>query len=156
MDKTRVELLSSKDAAEIESLFKEVWPTAIEYPEKWRKKRTLSREEIVKEMKGDYYYFGVRVDGRIVGLYKASIKKDTVLGEHQTIHPSYQGRGLATTMYKQLINFAKKKKCKKIHVNILPNQIASKKCVDKLGFHKKGGLWEQAKEMLVQTYEKEV
>lgn len=156
MDKIKVELLSSKDAAEIEALFKEVWPKATEYPKKWRRKRTLSREEIMREMEAGYYYFGIRMDGRIVGLYKSSIRGDSILGEHQAVHPSYQGQGLAITMYEQLINFAKKKKCKRIHVNILSNQIASKKCVDKLGFHKKGDLWEQTKGMLVQTYEKEV
>jgi len=156
VDKIRVELLSSKDAAEIEALFKEVWPTAIEYPGEWRRKRTLSREEITREMEEGYYYFGIRMDGRIVGLYKASIKGDSVVGEHQSIHPSYRGQGLALTMYEHIINFAKEKKCKKIHVNILANQISSKKCVDKLGFHKKGHPYEQAKGMLVQMYEKEI
>jgi len=156
VDKIRVELLSSKDAAEIETLFKKVWPTAIEYPEEWRRKRTLSREEIVKEMERGYYYFGARMDRRIVGLYKASIRGDSVLGEHQSIHPSYRGQGLAITMYEHIIIFAKEKKCKRIHVNILSNQIASKKCVEKLGFHKKGHLYEQAKGMLVQMYEKEI
>jgi len=156
VDKIRVELLSSKDAAEIETLFKKVWPTAIEYPEEWRRKRTLSREEIVKEMERGYYYFGARMDRRIVGLYKASIRGDSVLGEHQSIHPSYRGQGLAITMYEHIIIFAKEKKCKRIDVNILLNQIASKKCVEKLGFHKKGHPYEQAKGMLVQMYEKEI
>lgn len=154
MNKIKVELLSINDAAEIEALFKEVWPTAMEYPEEWRRKRTLSREEIVREMKGGYYYFGIRMDGRIVGLYKASIRGDSVLGEHQTVHPSYQGQGLAITMYGQIINFAKEKKCKKVYVNILRDQIASVKCVDKFRFHKKGKPYEQAKGMLVQMYEK--
>lgn len=154
MNKIRVELLSSKDAAEIEALFKEVWPAAIEYPDEWRRKRTLSREEIVKEMEGGYYYFGVRMDGRIVGLYKASIRGDSVLGEHLSIHPSYRGQGLAITMYADIIDFAKERKCKRIRVNILLNQISSKKCVDKLGFHKKGHPYEQAKGMLVQMYER--
>ena len=156
MNKIRVELLSSNDSAEIEALFKEVWHKAKEYPEEWRKRRALSREEIMREMEEGYYYFGIRMGGRIVGLYKASIRGDSILGEHQAVHPSYQGQGLAIAMYKQLINFARKKKCKEIQVNILTNQTASKKCVDKLGFHKKGGLWEQTKGMLVQTYEKEV
>jgi len=156
VDKTAVELLSSKDAAEIEALFKEVWPTAIEYPEEWRRKRTLSREEIMREMEAGYYYFGVRMDGRIVGLYKASIRGDSVLGEHQSVHPSYRGQGLAIIMYEQIINFAKEKKCKRIYVNILLNQIASRKCVETLGFHKKGHPYEQAKGMLVQMYEKEI
>jgi len=155
MNKIKVEPLSLKDAPEIEALFKKVWPTATEYPEEWRKKRTLSQEEIIKEMKGHYYYFGVRMDGQIVGSYKASIRGDSVMGEHQSIHPSYRGQGLAITMYKHIINFAKEKKCKKIHVNILLNQIVSRKCVEKLGFHKKGHPYEQAKGMLVQMYELE-
>lgn len=154
MDKIKVEPLSLEDAAEIEALFKEVWPTAVEYPEEWRRKRTLSREEIMREMEGGYYYFGVRMNERIVGLYKASIKGDSILGEHQSVHPSYRGQGLAIIMYAQITNFAKEKKCKRIYVNILPNQIASRKCVEKLGFHKKGHPYEQAKGMLVQMYEK--
>ena len=156
MDEIEVELLSLKDAAEIEALFEEVWPTAVEYPEKWRKKRTLNWEEIIKEMREGYFYFGVRVSNRIVGVYKASIKGDGILGEHQSIHPAYRGRGLAVAMYQQLINFAKEKKCKRVRINILPNQVASKKCVDELGFHKKGNPYEQTKGMIVQMYEKEI
>ena len=156
MKEIKVEPLSLTDAAEIEALFKEVWPTAVEYPEEWRRKRTLGREEIVKEMKEGYHYFGVRAGDRIVALYKASIRGEIILGEHQSIRPAYRGRGLATAMYKQLIDFAKEKRCKRVYVNILLNQMASKKCVDELGFRKKGDLYEQAKGMTVQMYEKEI
>ena len=128
----------------------------MDYPEEWRKKRTLSRKEIEKEMKEGYHYFGVKKDDRIIGLYKASIEGDNILGEHQSVHPAYRGKGLAIAMYRQLIDFARKKRCKKIYVNILTNQIASKICVEKLGFHKKGDPYEQAKGMMVQMYEKEV
>ena len=154
--KIEVEFLFPKDAPEIEALFKEVWPSAIEYPEEWRKKRTLNSEEIIKEMKGGYYYFGVKMGNRIVGVYKASVKGDSILGEHQSILPAYRKRGLATAMFEQLIDFSKKKNCKRIYVNILSNQIASKKCVSKFGFHKKGSPYEQAKGMVVQLYEKEI
>ena len=156
MDKIKVELLSTDDAAKIEALFKEVWPTAVDYPEEWRKKRTLSRKEIVKEMKEGYHYFGVRKDDRIVGLYKASIKGDRISGEHQSVHPAYRGQGLAIVMYRQLIDFAKEKGCRRVYVNILPNQTASEKCVDELGFRKKGEPYEQTKGMIVQMYEKEI
>lgn len=155
-EKIEVELLSPEDAPEIEALFKEVWPSAVEYSEEWRKKRTLNSEEIVKEMEKMYYYFGVKAGGRMVGVYKASIRGDSVLGEHQSVHPTYRGRGLAIAMYQQLIEFARQKGCKRIRVNILLNQAASKKCVDELGFHKKGSPYEQAKGMMVQMYEKEI
>lgn len=156
MEKIKVELLSLKDTAEIEALFVEVWSKAVEYPDEWRKKRILNREEISREMQGGYFYFGIKKDGRIAGLYKASIRGDCVLGEHQAVHPSYQRQGLAIVMYEQIVEFAREKNCKKVNVNILASQVASKKCVDKLGFHPKGDLWEQAEGMLVQTYEKDV
>ncbi len=152
----KVEQLSPQDASEIESLFREVWPKAREYPEEWRRKRTLSREKILKEMEEGVYYFGVRKEGRIVGLYKAIIRGESVLGEHQTVHPAWRGRGLAIAMYKQLLEFAKEMGCKKVVVNILPEQRPSRRCVNELGFHKRGSIWEQAKGMWVQTYEKEV
>lgn len=156
LDEIKVERLSPKDAKEIESLFKEVWPTAVEYPKGWRKKRMLNRKEIIEEMEEGYYYFGMRKDGRIVGVYKASINGGTVLGEHQSVHPDYTGQGLATAMYEQIVNFARGKGCKRIHVNVLVNQAASRKCAEKLNFHKKGDPYEQYKGMVVQLYERKV
>jgi L-amino acid N-acyltransferase YncA len=156
MSKYKVEEFTEKDAGELSELMKEVWPKALEYPEEWRKKRTLSREQVVEEMKKGYHYFGVRLDGKIVGFYKLSIVGDACFGEHQTIHPTYRGRGLASAMYEQLIQYAKQKGCKRVFVNILTSQIASIKCVNKFGFKKKGEPYEQAKGMLVQMYEKEV
>lgn len=156
MNEIEVEPLSERDAAEIEAIFREVWPKALEYPEEWRKKRTLSKEEIVKEMREGYHYFGVRIDGKLVGVYKASIRGSDIFGEHQSVHPDYRGKGLAIAMYRQLIQFAKEKKCKRVYVNILQNQTASRRCVDELGFHEKGKPYEQIKGMMVQLYEKEI
>ncbi len=150
----KVELLSKKDAREIEVLLKDVWPSALEYPEEWRKKRTLTEKQIIQEMESGYLYFGIRIAGKIAGIYKASIQGDTVFGEHQSIPAIYRGKGLATAMYEHIINFARERGCKRILVNILVNQIASKRCVEKFGFHKKGEPYEQARGMLVQMYEK--
>jgi len=33
----------------------------------------MSEEEIKKEMVSGYFFFGVRIDGKLVGVYKASI-----------------------------------------------------------------------------------
>ncbi|MCX8175994.1 MAG: GNAT family N-acetyltransferase [Candidatus Bathyarchaeota archaeon] len=152
----KIEELTEKDAEEIEFLFKEVWPNALEYPQEWRKKRCLTKSEIIDEMRKGYHYFGVRINGKIVGLYKLSIEGDTCFGEHQTVHPSYRGTGLASSMYEHFIDYAKKNGYKKVRVNILLTNIPSVKCVEKFGFHKKGNPYEQAKGMLVQMYEKEV
>lgn len=156
MDKSQVELLNKEDAAEIEELFKMVWPHAEEYPEDWRRKRCLSRAAIVAEMTGGVRYFGVKVDGKIAGLYKAVMTESGLLGEHQTVHPEYRGMGLAYAMYDQFIDFAKSVGMKKILVNIIPTQIASKKCVERYGFVRDGPAWEQARGMWVQTYECDV
>jgi RimJ/RimL family protein N-acetyltransferase len=150
----KVELLSKNDAREIEALLKDVWPSAIEYPREWREKRALTAEQIIQEMESGYYYFGIKIAGKIAGIYKASIKGDAVFGEHQSIPAIYRGKGLATAMYGHIINFAREQGCRRILVNILVNQIASKRCVERFGFQKKGEPYEQAKGMLVQMYEK--
>ncbi len=156
MKKYKVEILSKADAPEIVALFKKVWPDAKEYPKAWRLKRTLSLDQILDEIKNGYYYFGIRINGELAGLYKAHIEGETIFGEHQSILPQFRRRGLAIIMYRQLIEFAKKTRCKRVYVNCLSSQIASNKCAKELGFHKKGELWEQTEGMFVQTYEKEL
>ena len=156
MSRYKVEEFTEEDAEEISELTKIVWPKALEYPEEWRRKRILTREQVVEEMRKGYRFFGVRLDGKIVGFYKLSRVGDACFGEHQTIHPSYRGRGLALAMYEQFLEYAKKNGFKRALVNVLTTQIASIKCVTKFGFKKKGEPYEQAKGMLVQMYEKEV
>ena len=153
MGKIRVYRLGKRDSGEIEGLLKEVWPTAHEYSEEWRTKRTLNHRDVEEEMDRGYRYFGIRIRGKIVGTYKASVRKDGCLGEHQSIHPDYGGTGLAKLMYK-FFRFARKNKCKRVCVNVLANQLATRKFVESLGFKKKGLECEQVKGMLVQMYEK--
>jgi RimJ/RimL family protein N-acetyltransferase len=156
MGKIRVCRLRKRDSRETQTLLREVWPAAYEYPEEWRKRRSLNYREIEKEMDRGYRYFGIRVRGKIVGIYKASIRRDGCFGEHQSIHPDYRGRGLAKLMYRQFFQFAKRNKCKKVYVNILASQFVARKFVESLGFKKKGKEYEQVKGMLVQMYEKRI
>jgi len=152
-EKVDVKELSEMDAHPIEVLLKKVWPTAYEYPEEWRNKRMLTEEQILREMKGGYHYFGIKVDGKLAGFYKASITEEGLFGEHQTVDADFRGLGLATAMYRQFIGFAKENDCKKVYLNSLTSQIASKKILEKMGFVKKGQEYEQAKGMMVQMYE---
>jgi GNAT superfamily N-acetyltransferase len=147
-----VEELSEDDAPHIEWLFKEVWPKATEYPEKWREMRVINRKQIMDEMNNGFRYFGIRMNGRIVGLYKALRVGDTLIGENQAVHPAHRRRGLAKAMYKHFIQFAKEVGCRRILVNILPSQVASEKLVKEFGF-KKIREYEQIPEMLVHLYE---
>lgn len=48
----------------------------------------------------------------------------------------------------------RKHSLKRVYVNILASQIASRKIVEKMGFSRKGKEFEQAKGMKAQTYEK--
>ena len=155
-EKIEVKELSENDTPEIEALFKRVWSTAYEYPEKWRRKRILTREQISKEMKEGYCYFGIRIDNKLAGLYKALVTEEGLFGEHQTVDPDFRGLELATAMYYQFIRFAKENGCQKVYVNILANQIASRRILEKLGFHKKGQEYEQAKGMEVQMFQRDV
>jgi len=151
-----VKELSESDALEIEALLKKVWSTAYEYPEEWRDRRILTEEQILMEMQRGYHYFGIRIGNKLGGVYKALVTDNCLLGEHQTVDPDYRGLGLATAMYHQFVRFAKQNNCQKVYVNILANQIASRRILEKMGFRKKGREYEQAKGMAVQIYEKNV
>jgi len=150
-----VERLFETDASEIELLLKEVWRRAEEYPESWRKMRTINREQIVNEMNDGFLYFGIRADGRIVGFYKVFMTRGVCIGEHQSVHLCYRNRGLGKAMYKHFADFAKKIGAKRIYVNILPTHVASVKLVERFGF-KKIGEFDQVSGMRVHVYEKEV
>jgi len=154
-DEFRVERLFEKDVTKVEDLLKEVWSNATEYPEKWRKARAIGRNQIIDEMNSGLHFFGVRLNEKIVGFYKAHITNNAYLGEHQSVHPAYRGRGLAKAMYNHFIQFAKETGYRKIRVNILPNQIASVKLMKKFGF-KKVMEYEQVPGMLVNLYEKKI
>lgn len=156
MRNLKVEELSKEDASEIEALFKRVWTIAFEYPEKWREKRILTCQNIKKEMENGYHYFGIRMNGKFVGVYKAKVTEHGLFGEHQSVDPDYQGLGLAKAMYQHFIKYAKDHGSPRVYVNILANQGASKRIMENFGFHKKGREYEQTKGMLVQMYEKEV
>lgn len=156
MPRHNVEKLSKADAAAIANLYAEAWPKAYEYPEEWRRKRTISKGQVEKEMEEGYTYFGVRMDGKLVGVYKVKRVGEGLFAEHQAVHPDYRGQGLAVSMYEQLLKYAKEEGAKWVRVNILVGHAPSEKCVNKLCFKKVGELWEQAKGMLVQTWEREI
>jgi len=156
IDENHVNELSQEHAPEIEELFKKVWSAAYEYPEEWRNARMLSKEQILKEMKEGYHFFGVAINGKLVGVYKALFTREGLFGEHQSVDPDYRGLGLATIMYHQFMRFAKEKNCKKVYVNTLVNQAASIKILKKMGFRRKGQEYDQAEGMKVQMFEKDV
>lgn len=151
-----VEEFGPADAKDVEDLFRAVWPQAKEYPEEWRRKRMLSAEEIVGEMESGHRYFGIVLDERIVGVYKARIRGDTCFGEHQSIHPGCRAAGLAEAMYDQFFELGKRTNCRKNVVNILIGHGIGELCVRRYSFQKVGEPFEQAKGMLVQTYEREI
>lgn len=156
VQRTKVEALSEADAPEIEALLRKVWSTACEYPEEWRENRIYTAEQICRDMLEGFHYFGVKVDNKLAGIYKAKITSAGLFGAHQSVDPECRGLGLATAMYNQFMKFAKQNHCEKVCVNTLVNQTATLKILKKMGFRKKGDEYEQAKGMLVQMYEKEV
>ena len=92
-EKHRAIRLGKEDAKDISALYKEVWLKAYEYPKEWREKRAMSEEEIKKEMDSGYFFFGVRIDGKLVGVYKASITERGCFGEQQAVLPEYRDQG---------------------------------------------------------------
>lgn len=148
--------LGKADAKDIAALYTEVWPKAYDYPKEWREKRVISEEEVKKEMDSGYFFFGVRIDGKLAGVYKASIKESSAFGEQQAVLPEYRDQSVASAMYEQFYEFAKANKCKANCVNILAGNEPCERAMEKFNFHKTGKPWEQSKGMLVQTYERKV
>jgi len=66
----------------------------------------MSEEEIKKEMGSGYFFFGVRIDGKLVGVYKASIAERGCFGEQQAVLPEYRAQSVASAMYEQFFEFA--------------------------------------------------
>jgi hypothetical protein len=78
--------LSREDAKDISTLYKEVWLKAYEYPKEWREKRAMREEEIKKEMDSGYLFFGVRINGKLVGVYKASVTERGSMSSQKRIN----------------------------------------------------------------------
>ena len=153
-EEIRVIEFTEEDAEEISELFRQVWPLATEYPERWRKKRMYSPEQVIVDMGAGYHYFGSRLQGRIVGLYKAIITEDGLYGEHQTVRPECRATGLASAMYIQFAEYGREHGCKRNYCNILVGQEIGERLMKKYGFRPWGEPYEQDEGMLVQKYER--
>lgn len=153
-EEIRIIEFSEEDAEEISEIFRQVWPLAMDYPEHWRKQREYTPEQITEEMRNGYHYFGSRLQGQIVGLYKAKITDKGLYGEHQTVRPECRATGLASAMYMQFADYGRVHGCKRNYCNILVGQEVSEKLMKKFGFEPWGEPYEQADGMLVQMYER--
>ncbi len=153
-EEIRVIEFTEEDADEISELFRQVWPLANEYPESWRKKRMYTPDQIISDMRSGYHYFGSRLQGQIVGVYKAIITDDGLYGEHQTVRPECRATGLASAMYIQFAEYGRTHRCKRNYCNILVGQEIGEKLMKKYGFRLWGEPFEQDKGMLVQKYER--
>jgi GNAT superfamily N-acetyltransferase len=153
-ESVRIMEFSKQDAGEISELFKQVWPLLTEYPEAWRRKRCYSPEKIVREMHNGYHYFGARLRGRIVGVYKARVTKKGLYGEHQTVVPSCRDSGLASAMYIQFAEYGRARGCRRNYCNILVGSEIGEHLMQKFGFRPWGKPYYQDKDLLVQMYER--
>ena len=111
-------------------------------------------EQIIKEMREGYHYFGSRLEGQIVGLYKARVTDKGLYGEHQTVRPQCRTTGLASAMYIQFAEYGRLHGCKRNYCNILVGQEVGERLMKKFGFRPWGDPYEQAEGMLVQLYER--
>jgi len=100
------------------------------------------------------HYFGARLEGRIVGLYKASITDKGLYGEHQTVAPKCRVTGLASAMYIQFAEYGRKHGCKRNYCNILVDHEVGLRLMKKFNFLPWGEPYEQAEGMWVQLYER--
>ncbi len=149
-----IEEFTEKDADELEDVFRKVWTVSCEYPEKWRKTRQLTKDEIIQEMHSGYHFFGARNQEGIMGVYKLIVLDEGCFGEHQSILPAYTGKGIASAMYEQFIEYAKTLDSTRNFVYILETHTACIHLVEKFGFSPVGDPFEQAEGMFVQEYER--
>ena len=145
-----VELLSLEDASAISILFQRVWPYLTEFPLAWRKQRAQTAEEIRQEMQEGLFYYGIRVSGQIIGVYKLTIGTE-ILGEQQVVDPNYRRNGFARLMYNQFLQLGRQLK-KPNCINLLISNNTMIDFVTQLGFLPIGAPYEQHPGMLVQKY----
>jgi GNAT superfamily N-acetyltransferase len=153
-EEIRIIEFGEEDAEEISELFRQVWPLAVEYPDHWRRKRMYSAEQVREEMRNGFHYFGSRLGGKIVGLYKAIVTEKGLYGEHQTVRPECRATGLASAMYIQFAEYGRAMGCKRNYCNILVGQEVGERLMKRFGFRPWGEPYEQAEGMLVQLYER--
>ena len=153
-EEIRIIEFRNEDAEEISELFRQVWSLATEYPEYWRKERMYTPEQIAEDMRSGYHYFGSRLQGSIVGLYKAKITEKGLYGEHQTVRPECRVTGLASAMYLQFAEYGRAHGCKRNYCNILVGQEVGEKLMKKFDFRPWGEPYYQSEGMLVQMYER--
>jgi GNAT superfamily N-acetyltransferase len=153
-EEIRIVEFTEADASEISELFRQVWPLATEYPEHWRKKRMYSPDQIIQDMRSGYHYFGSRLQGRIVGVYKAIVTEKGLFGEHQTVRPECRASGLASAMYIQFAEYGKAHGCKRNYCNILVGQEVGERLMKKFGFVPWREPYDQDEGMQVQMYER--
>jgi len=153
-EEIRVIEFGEDDADEISELFRQVWPLAKEYPEHWRKIRMYTADQIIQDMRDGFHYFGSRLQGSIVGVYKAKITDQGLFGEHQTVRPECRTSGLASAMYIQFAEYGRKHDCVRNYCNILVGQEVGERLMKKFGFVPWGEPYEQDEGMMVQMYER--
>ncbi|MHA1864066.1 MAG: GNAT family N-acetyltransferase [Candidatus Thorarchaeota archaeon] len=153
-EEIRIIEFGEEDAKDISELFRQVWPLATEYPEHWRKKRMYTPEQIIEDMRAGNHYFGSRLQGTIVGLYKAKITEKGLYGEHQTVRPECRTSGLASAMYLQFAEYGTEHGCQRNYCNILEGQKVGERLMKKFGFVPWGEPFEQSDGMMVQMYER--
>ena len=153
-EEIRIIEFGEEDAEEISELFRQVWPLAVEYPDHWRRRRMYSAEQVREEMRNGFHYFGSRLGGKIVGLYKAIVTEKGLYGEHQTVRPECRATGLASAMYIQFAEYGRAMGCKRNYCNILVGQEVGERLMKRFGFRPWGEPYEQAEGMLVQLYDR--
>ena len=153
-EEIRIIEFGEEHAIELSELFRQVWPLAKEYPEHWRKERMYAPQQIIQDMKNDIHYFGSRLQGTIVGVYKAKITEKGLFGEHQTVRPECRTSGLASAMYLQFAEYGAEHGCQRNYCNILVGQQVGEKLMKKFGFVPWGNPYEQSEGMMVQMYER--
>jgi RimJ/RimL family protein N-acetyltransferase len=154
VEEIRIIQFDEADAVEISELFRRIWPLVTEYPEEWRKNRMYSPEEVIEEMRSGHLYFGSRLRGEIVGVYKARITEKGLYGEHQTVQAECRGTGLASAMYHQFEVYGREHGCQRLYCNILVGHRVGERLMEKFGFRKWGDPYEQVEGMWVQLFEK--
>ncbi|MGY5878841.1 MAG: GNAT family N-acetyltransferase [Candidatus Thorarchaeota archaeon] len=153
-EEIRIIEFGEEDAKELSELFRQVWPLAKDYPAHWRKTRMYTVDQIIQDMNNGFHYFGSRLQGSIVGVYKAKITEKGLFGEHQTVRPECRTSGLASAMYLQFAEYGIAHGCERNYCNILVGQEVSERLMKKFGFAPWGEPYEQTTGMMVQMYER--
>jgi len=141
------------DAAEISSLYREVWQDyADKFPLELLQSRTPPPEGIIDWMR-EGVYFVADIDDGIIGVVGCISMHGTCQLTHLAVAKNHRKRGVGKSLVERVVSFAKEKRAAKVWLDTVPFLDIAISLYKKYGFKKCGHLRKHFWNLDVDLYE---